>query len=87
MCVCVSAISALFHNATLDYWRKNTVSVTKNYSFCDKKIQPLLFVLWYSIVFATNGGMSRKCQAFYKRMVEIMAEKRNNNISVATNVI
>ena len=39
------------------------------------------------LVFATNGAMSRECQAFYKRMAEMVAEKRHINISVATNVI
>ena len=39
------------------------------------------------LVFATNGAMSRECQAFYKRMAELVAEKRHINISVATNVI
>ena len=39
------------------------------------------------LVFATNGAMSRECQAFYKRMAEMVAEKRKVNMSVATSVI
>ena len=39
------------------------------------------------LVFATNGAMSRECQAFYKRMAEMVAEKRKVHMSVATSVI
>ena len=39
------------------------------------------------LVFASNGAMSRECQAFYKRISEIVAEKRKIDISVATSVI
>lgn len=39
------------------------------------------------LVFATNGAMAQECQAFYKRLAEMVAEKRNIANSVATNVI
>ena len=39
------------------------------------------------LVFATNGAISRECQAFYKRLAEMVAEKRKIQTSMATNVI
>ena len=39
------------------------------------------------LVFATNGAMAEKCEAFYKQMAEMIAEKRKISITVATNVI
>ena len=39
------------------------------------------------LVFATNGGMAREFQKFYKRLAEMISDKRNVNISTATNFV
>ena len=39
------------------------------------------------LVFAANGGMARECKVFYKRLSEMIAEKRNTSIAVATTFI
>ena len=39
------------------------------------------------LVFATNGGMARECKAFYKRLAEMVAEKRNITFPTATSYI
>ena len=39
------------------------------------------------LVFATNGGMGRECKTFYKRLAQMISEKRNINYSVASNFI
>ena len=39
------------------------------------------------LVFATNGGMSRECRLFYKRLAEMIAERRSIDVSEATRFI
>lgn len=39
------------------------------------------------LVFAANGAMAKECKAFYKRLADMIAEKRSISNSVATNVI
>ena len=39
------------------------------------------------LVFSANGGMARECQLFYKRLSEMIAEKRNISSTVATKFI
>lgn len=39
------------------------------------------------LVFSTNGGMGRECKLFYKRLSEMIAEKRDIPVSQAVNYI
>lgn len=39
------------------------------------------------LVISTNGGKVKECQIFYKRLSEMVAEKRNISISTAANFI
>ena len=39
------------------------------------------------LVFSSNGGMARECQQFYKRLSEMISEKRNISTAVATKFI
>ena len=36
------------------------------------------------LVFNVNGGMARECKKFYSRLTEMIAEKRNISLSIAT---
>ena len=40
-----------------------------------------------TLVFATNGGMGTECIRFYKRLPQIIADKRKAPISIVTNSI
>ena len=39
------------------------------------------------LVFDTNGGMGKECMIFYKRLAEMVAEKKSIKIQFATNAI
>ena len=39
------------------------------------------------LVFSIQGGMSRECQVFYKRLSQLIAEKRDEPLSHMTNWI
>ena len=39
------------------------------------------------LVFATNGGMARECRAFYKRLAEMISEKRKVPTAMVTSFI
>ena len=39
------------------------------------------------LVFSTHGGMGRECRAFFRRITEMVAEKRGITLSVATTYI
>ena len=39
------------------------------------------------LVFNINGGMARECKKFFSRLTEMVAEKRNVHVSVATSFI
>ena len=39
------------------------------------------------LVFATNGGMGRECRTFFKRLAQMISEKRHIDYAVASNFI
>jgi len=39
------------------------------------------------LVFAANGGMARECKHFYKRLTEMISEKRNIPYAAATGLV
>lgn len=39
------------------------------------------------LVFATNGGMARECKIFFKRLAQMISEKRDTEYSAAANFI
>ena len=39
------------------------------------------------LVFAANGAMGVECEAFYKRLAEMISEKRDTLLSLVTNFI
>ena len=41
----------------------------------------------HHLVFSCYGGMARECDAFYKRLAELLAEKRDLHQSIVTNWI
>ena len=39
------------------------------------------------LVFSANGGMGRECKTFYKRLSQMIADKRNLQYAMAANYI
>lgn len=65
-------------------FQKNEVEKKRQYNERVLQVENGTFT---PLVFATNGAMGPECQAFYKRLAEMVAEKRGIPISTATKVI
>ncbi len=53
----------------------------------NERVNTVEYGTFSPLVFSTNGGMGRECGAFYKRLSEMIAEKRNVPVQQTTNFI
>ena len=54
---------------------------------CNEHILQVENATFTLLVFATNGGMAHECKTFYKRLAQMIPEKRSIDCSTATNFV
>ena len=73
------------HNTELrKCYQKNEIEKKRKYS---ERILEVEHASFTPLVFSTHGGMGRECKAFFRRLSEMVAEKRGIEVSVATTFI
>ena len=61
--------------------RRNEKEKKREYGDCVRQIEHASFT---PLVFTCFGSMAWECQMFYKRLSEMLAEKRKSNVSLVT---